>query len=239
VLLDQAYTSLSIQELKTSFFSLCYTTGDNTPGDNFFVSNQEQTLSFTINKITVKSRFSSVEKFEIKQTENISFGDDKLCVAYNSGSLFVSSSNALSKFTMERVEKMYEISFERNGWFLLCALSNNGSLIYIADGVNYRLITADSQRNLLATLDIERPVRPHVMPSGHVLVVCENRVEQISQDGKSTLGTLKQDDETTEIIDAIYHHKKPCLLVATREKGKAVIFEMTMDSSTTVNHDHL
>ena len=154
-----------------------------------------------------------------------------MCVAYHSDNLFVKYKNALFKYTIDGklVKKLYKTSTGED-WRGLCAVSNDGSTIHIADYVNDRLITVNSQGIFLASLEIESLLRPHVMPSGHVLVVCENGVEQISQDGKLTLGTLKQDGEATEIIDVIYHHKKKCLLVATEDKiGKAVIFEMTIE----------
>ena len=122
---------------------------------------------------------------------------------------------------------MYETSTEED-WLGSCAISSDGGLIYITDNGNDRLITVDSKGHLLATIDIKHAIRPHVMPSGLVLVVCrKGTFLQISQDGKSTRGTFQTPAGATLICDVIYYQKKQRLLAA----GKTAIVEMTIELS--------
>jgi len=102
---------------------------------------------------------------------------------------------------------LYEASTEED-WLGSCAINSDGGLIYITDNGNDRLITVDSKGHLLATIDIKHAIQPHVMPSGHVLVVCrEGTILQISQDGKSTRGTIQTPAGATLICDVIYYQK--------------------------------
>jgi len=232
VLLDQSFNTLCINDIKGPIISMSHTIGNT-----FVVSIGERISYISVNSITVKKRLSSVETFEFKQTKSIPFGHKCICVAYHSDNIYVLSGQALYKYTGdgEMVKKLYETMTGEDTTgtcnFDSCALSNDGSIIFITDYVNDLLITVDNQGNHLATLkdvEMEEPLRVHVMPSGHVLVSCLKTVLQISQDGDSTVGTLLS-DEAIDPLCVIYHHKKQRLLIGCYDYDKVIIVEMAVE----------
>ena len=214
-LLDQTLATLARVDVRGDVRNVCHTTGNEV-----VISAGSELQLFTIERTSVKKMFSTVGKFSFKKTKMIKL--DHFCtgLAFQSGQLYVSSGEALFVYKMDGrvIRTLYDDSATLSS-VNKCAVSADGSTVYVTNWHNGSLVTLDNQGNKLATLDdddINKPTGVHVTPSGHVFVACldSGTILQISQDGKCKLATLAQSsDGLSRPRCVLYHQRTKRLLV--------------------------
>jgi len=118
-------------------------------------------------------------------------------LAYHGAHLYVTTLTALHVYDMAGGQGR-QLNIDETGEYTVysCAVSPDGSLIYITNYTHHQLITLNKDGTKLSTLthpELRLPSSPHVTAQGHVFVTCreQNTVVQVTEkNNQQTVTTL-------------------------------------------------
>jgi len=118
-------------------------------------------------------------------------------LAHHGGQLYVTTNTALHMYDMAGGQGRQLYSDETGKYtFTRCAVSPDGSRIYITNATHHKLITLNKDGTTLSTLthpELQFPSSPHVTAHGHVFVTCHRRntvVQVTEKNNQQTVTTL-------------------------------------------------
>ncbi|WAR25967.1 hypothetical protein MAR_011671 [Mya arenaria] len=178
-------------------------------------------------------RFFNVMNSKLQQTRKITFSHSVLKIAHHKGRMYIASGTAL--YSYDKASKDGGKLFEDKSdtlTVLKCAVSSDGSKIYVANYSKDQLLTLDSAGNKLATLsdpDMKSPRAIHVSPVGHVFVGSygSNTVLQVDREGKRKLATLTtQFNGLVKPQSLCYCSRTSCLVVGQFDNNNVIVLKL-------------
>jgi len=138
-----------------------------------------------------------VKAGKIEQTRTIKCQHPCRGLAHHGGQLYVTTGTALYVYDMAGGQGR-QLYSDKNGKITVarCAVSPDGSRIYITNFTHHQLITLNKDGTTLSTFthpELRYPVTPHVTSQGHVFVTCDrqNSVVQVTEkNNQQTVTTL-------------------------------------------------
>jgi len=139
-------------------------------------------------------------------------------LAHHGGHLYITAKTALHVYDMagDHGRQLYS---DETGKYTVnrCAVSSDGSQIYITNSTHHQLITLKKDGTTLSTLthpDLHTPVTPHVTPQGHVFVTCWNTVVQVTEkNNQQTVTTLAGENNGLTVPVSLCFNSNNSLLV--------------------------
>jgi len=138
-----------------------------------------------------------VQAGKIKKTRTIKLRHRCEGLAQNGGQLYVTTCTSLHVYDLKSGQDRQLYSDETGQYtFYKCAVSPDGSRIYITNNTHHQLITLNKDGTKLSTLthpELRYPCAVHVSSLGHVFISCPHRntVVQVVGNDVSTLAGVK------------------------------------------------
>ncbi|XP_052780120.1 uncharacterized protein LOC128217194 [Mya arenaria] len=176
-------------------------------------------------------RFFNVRYSKLQQTRKLIFFHKVRQIAHHSGRLYITSDTALYSYDKagNDREKLFEDRSDRCTVYH-CAVSSDGSKIYVTNASKNQLITLDKAGNRLATLrHVTSPRDIQVSPLGHVFVCSygSNTVLQVDREGKRKLVTLAtRSDGLKNPISLCYRCRTSSLIVGQYNNNNGVVIKL-------------
>ncbi|XP_052778552.1 uncharacterized protein LOC128215996 [Mya arenaria] len=221
-LLNQSYQIVDHCDVPTHPLDVCHIAGNE--------------LAVSVNsdkKTRHEVRFFNVMNLKLQQTRKLTFNHTIRQIVHYSGRLFITSDTAL--YSYDKVGQNGGTLFEDKADKLsvyTCAVSCDGSKIYIANVSKDQLLTLDREGNKLATLsdpNMKGPRAVHVSPLGHVFVCSyiSNTVVQVDREGKRKLATLAtQADGLVKPKSLCYSSHSSSLIIGQYETNNGVVIKV-------------
>ncbi|XP_052785806.1 uncharacterized protein LOC128221308 isoform X2 [Mya arenaria] len=188
-LLNNQYQVTDHSDLPRYLHDLCLTADDV-----IAVAVDDRHYIYKYNKHEI--HFLSVTRGKIATLRMFTTHMDCRSIAHNQGQLYISSGNALKKFTVGGipVKTIYE-DMSCKGTVVKCAVSPDGKVIYVTNNTKRELITLNEFGQVLFKFkdpELQRLSGLCVSPSG-LMFVCgrkSNTVLQMDRDGRLKLATV-------------------------------------------------
>ncbi|WAR25968.1 hypothetical protein MAR_011672 [Mya arenaria] len=175
-------------------------------------------------------RFFNVRVSELQQTRKLTFSHIVTSIAHHSARLYITSDTALYSYDKKGQDgrKLYEKMQIAHS----CAVSSDGSKIYIANFSKDQLLTLDKAGNQLSTLsdpDMKGPRVIHVSALGHVFVYSyiSHTLLQVDSEGKRKLATLAtRADGLMKSTSLCYSSRTSILFVGKYENNNVDVIKV-------------
>jgi len=213
-LLNDKFTMISSHNLEQPPSSMCY------------VGNSEVAVAINDNenKSTIQYTRVTDGPFYYKESRQL----DHVCssMACHDDSLFVLSSDTLYLYPTRKSEGRVLHKLNNSDGHKQCAISPDGTRIFISRFGNNTLTILNSDGTVLYTFtdpEMKEPTAIHVSPAGHVFVGCwYGTVLQVSSDGTRKLTTIAGSEWTRRGIRSLYYNTNTGDLVVGCLGGKAI-----------------
>jgi len=167
------------------------------PQDVCSTGQREAAVTVNDNKDRDEILLVRVKAGKIEQMKTIKLHHSSAGLAHHGGQLYVTTGTALHVYDMAGGQGR-QLYSDKNGENTVhrCAVSPDGSRIYITNFYKHRLITLNKDGTTLSTLthpELRHPVTPHVTAQGHVFVTCylqDTVVQVIEKNNQQTVTTL-------------------------------------------------
>jgi len=205
-LLNDKFTMITSHKLGKPPISLCY------------VSSSEVAVAFIDDNSKCTIQYIRVKDGGFEHTEARQLDHYCESTACHDGSLFVLSRDTLYLYPTRTSEGrvLYKLN-NSNNYIKRCAVSPDGTRIFITHAVDHTLTTLNLDGTVLQTFTDPEMIRPsaiHVSPAGHVFVGCNNgAVLQVSSDGTRKLTTVVGSEETRACIQSLCYNMNTGYLV--------------------------
>jgi len=192
----------------------------------------EAAVSLDNNKGRHEILLIRVQERKIEKVKTIKLDHRCLGLAHHAGCLYVTAWTALHVYDMAegRDRQLYS---DDAGDFTVhrCAVSPDGSRVFIINSIHHQLITLNKDGTNLSTLthpDLHYPEAIQVTPEGHVFVCCPvlGTVVQVieTEDEQQTVNTLAgKEDGLTEPVSLCYNSKNNTLVVGQVDNNIVVL----------------
>jgi len=155
-------------------------------------------------------------------------------IAHHSGDLYITTGTALHVYNISGAKSRQLYSVQSGGYTVCgCAVSPDGSRVFITNQTHNKLITLNKDGTKLSTLthpELQGPVAVHVTSLGHVFVSCCSlgTVVQVvgMKDGKQTVKTLAGLKERLNIPMSVYFNSCNNTLVVGQAKNNIVELQL-------------
>jgi len=198
-LLNDKFKMISSHYLGNCPISMCY------------AGNSEVAVAMNgnNNKSTIQYIRVTDGGFEYTDARQLDHGCNSM--ACHGDRLFVLSNDALYLYPTRRSEGRVLYKLEKSDFcFKRCAVSPDGTRIFISHAGHHTLTTLNSDGTVLHTFtdpEMREPIALHVSPGGHVFVGCENgTVLQVSSDGTRKLTTIVGREDTRKCIRSLCYN---------------------------------
>ncbi|XP_052241278.1 uncharacterized protein LOC127851509 isoform X2 [Dreissena polymorpha] len=196
-LLNKQYKVVSHADLPESPYDMCS------------ISPSEVAITITDGqKGTVK--FLSVNNGQIVTGRTFSFEHKCHGIAHAEGHLYIASCTELYQYTMDctLVKKIYEDSSDNCSVFK-CAISPDGTHLYVTDRSRHKLLTLSKDGTLKSKLLDSAHRRPgglHVSETGQLLACWSEAVVQV--DGEGRMVTLASKEGGLNCTESVYYNAR-------------------------------
>ncbi|XP_052275453.1 uncharacterized protein LOC127874845 isoform X2 [Dreissena polymorpha] len=178
-------------------------------------------------------QFVSVNSGQLVKGRRLQLQHDCAGVAHHQGDLYVTSGQALYKYTLTGtlVNKMYEDT-SNSYTDLRCAVSPSGDRIYVTNGYQHKLLTLARNGAVISTFtdtELTFPKGVNVTPAGQVLVCGQNSntVIQVDREGKKKIATLAtQKDGLNNPLSVFYNQKSGSVIVGQYNNENILVFNL-------------
>ncbi|XP_052769426.1 uncharacterized protein LOC128209441 [Mya arenaria] len=176
--------------------------------------------------------FLTVSADTIKMTRM--FSVDHYCnsIRHHEGQVYVGSLTALYQYTTEGrlVKKVYQDTSAKvtvNRY----AFNTDGNQIYISASSLRKVVTIDTQGNILATLqdpDLDWPYSIHASEGKHVFVSStkSSTVVQVDQEGRKKLATLVRKGDGINNPSSIWYSTNPSRLIVGGKQNDILVMKL-------------
>ena len=179
-------------------------------------------------------QFIRVRSGTLLETRCIKIPHRCISVTHYEGSLYITADTALHVYNISSGQDRQLYSDETGKCTVYkCAISPDGSRIYITSWTSHQLITLNKDGTKLCTLthsELQHPYGVHVTSLGHVFVCCGlNTVVQVVRikDGKQSVKPLAREKEIfTKPIAVCFNSSTGTLLVSLYENDNIVELQM-------------
>jgi len=176
-----------------------------------------------------------VRSRRLLKTRTIKLQHDCTGIDHQSGDLYIATGTSLHVYNISGAQDRQLYSDQTEEYTVSrCAVSADGSRIFITNQTNHQLITLNKDGTKLSTithLDLQDPVAVHVTPLGHLFVSCFRlgTVVQVvgMKDGKQTVKSLAgQKEGLNEPIAVFYNSSNNTLVVGQYENDNIVEIQL-------------
>ncbi|XP_052778556.1 uncharacterized protein LOC128215999 [Mya arenaria] len=204
------------------------------PRDACHIAGNELAVAFNCNdEKRHEVCFFNVRNSKLQQTKKLTFSHIVAKIAHHSGRLYITSDTALYSYDKAGNDrrKLFEDKSDTLT-VLKCAVSSDGSKIYVANYSKDQLLTLDKAGNKLATLsdpDMKSPTAIHLSPLGHVFVCSyvSNTVLQLNSEGKTKLAKLAAQSDGVKLpVSLRYSSRTSSLLVGQHDNNNVVVIKI-------------
>jgi len=183
--------------LNSSYHVLSTSDVPDNPRDVCSTGQREAAVTVNDTKDRHEILLVRVKAGKIEQMKTIKCQHTCGGLAYHGGHLYVAARTALHVYNMAGGQGRQLYSDEKVGITVnRCAVSPDGSRIYITNYSYHQLITLNKDGTTLSTLthpELQYPSSPHVTPHGHVFVTCDvlyTVVQVTEKNNQQTVTTL-------------------------------------------------
>ncbi|XP_052271380.1 uncharacterized protein LOC127872090 [Dreissena polymorpha] len=161
-------------------------------------------------------------------TRKLQFKHDCYGIALCKGSLYVTSGTALHQYTLDgrTLKKIYEDTSDSLTVYK-CAVSTDGSRLYVTNRSNHKLLTLSVDGTVLSSLEdpaLLNPIGVHVSEAGQLLVCGEGSNNLVQVDGERGMVTLASEENGLHYPYSVYYSERTSrLIVAQNSKNILVI----------------
>ncbi|XP_052779670.1 uncharacterized protein LOC128216953 [Mya arenaria] len=166
-----------------------------------------------------KVQMFNVMYSKLQQTRCLKLEHTIRGIAHHLGRLYITSDTALHSYDMigNDRRKLFEDKSDTHTVFK-CAISSDGSTIYVTNYSKSKLLTLDIAGNKLATLidaDIKKPYGVHSSSAGHVFVCCSGSktVLQLDKEGKTKMTVMASSTEGVNCALSVCYLNRSSTLV--------------------------
>jgi len=195
-LLSDGYNS-KVKLLNSSYQVMSSSDVPDSPRDVCSTGQREAAVAVIDGKDRHEILLVRVKAGKIEEMKTIKLQHTCGGLAHHGSYLYVAARTALHVYDMAGGQGRQLYRDKKGGNTVhRCAVSSDGSRIYITNATHHQLITLNKDGTTLSTLthpDLLDPSSPHVTPHGHVFVTCYRQdtvVQVIEKNNQQTVTTL-------------------------------------------------
>ncbi|XP_052797442.1 uncharacterized protein LOC128229690 [Mya arenaria] len=198
------------------------------------ISDQKVAVTVNCGGDTVRHEvhFLTVSAGTIKMTRKFSVDHGCYSISHHGGVLYVGSATALYLYTTagRLVRKIHEDNSD-NSTVNQFAFSTDGRKIFIPASGQNKIVTMDTQGNILSTLrdtSFNWPCCVHVSESGHVFVCSSDShtVVQFDEEGKKKMTTLIREGDGINHPRTIWYNPRTGRLIVGGNQDDILVVEL-------------